>query len=231
MTIGALRLMTAYPTMTAPTPKGPNMTSTATASTAAEPTNVPEARDVVGPPGFLFCAVTFGAILLALDTNSRASLGGLVQTALLWLLIAVVWLLRLALALWQARGRMSAAHWARWLAIPLVLGVIFGITSTDVVKRTRFDLSRGALDQMAVDVMAGGSLDRGWVGLYDVGIAERTANGVAVVIDDSGFGRWGFAFSADGEPRESEDNYSGLWTSAEYEQLDGNWWVFSQGWD
>ena len=84
---------------------------------------------------------------------------------------------------------MSAAHWARWLAIPVALGLVFAITRTDAVKQARFDFSRGALDQMAADVMAGGSLDRGWVGLYNVGAAERTANGFWFVIDDSGLGR------------------------------------------
>ncbi len=207
------------------------MTSSASASTTAERPPVPEAPDVIGPPGVWFFVVTLAAIVLALDANSRASLGALIPAALFWLLVGVTWLLRFTFAVWQSRGRMSAAHWARWLAIPILLGVVFGITRTDVVKRTRFELSRGALDQMAMDVMAGGSLERGWVGLYDVGIAERTANGVAVVIDDSGFGRWGLVFSADGTPKDSEDNYSGLWTSAEYEQLDGNWWVFAQGWD
>jgi hypothetical protein len=126
---------------------------------------------------------------------------------------------------------MSAAAWARWLAIPLALALMFGITRTDAVKQARFDLSRGALDQMAGDVMDGGSLDRGWVGLYNVGTAERTANGFWFVIDDSGLGRWGLAYSPNGEPKESDANYDPLWTGAWFEHLDGPWWIFQQEWD
>jgi hypothetical protein len=179
----------------------------------------------------MFYVVTLGAILLALDTNSRASISGLLLTAPIWLLLAVIWLLRFGLAVRANRGRMSAAHWARWLVIPLALGLVFGITRTDAVKDARFDLSRGALDQMAVDVTASGSLDRGWVGLYNVGTAQRTANGFWFVIDDSGIGRWGLAYSPDGEPKESNDTFDPLWTGAQFEHLDGPWWIFSQSWD
>jgi len=44
-------------------------------------------------------------------------------------------------------------------------------------------------------------------------------------------GRWGLAYSPDGEPMESEENYSGLWTSAWFEHLDGPWWIVQQEWD
>ncbi len=33
----------------------------------------------------------------------------------------------------------------------------------------------------------------------------------------------------DSGPR--EDNYSGLWTGAWFEHLDGPWWIFHQSWD
>jgi hypothetical protein len=206
------------------------VTSTTTATTLETP-RAPGSRRIIGPPGLLFYIVTLGAILLALDANSRDSFWLFLLSAPIWLLLAAIWLFRFGLAVRANRGRMSAAHWARWLAIPLALGLVFGITRTDAVKDARFDLSRGALDQMALDVMASGSLDNGWVGLYNVGTAERTANGFWFVIDDSGLGRWGLAYSPNGEPKESEDNYDPLWTGAEFEHLDGPWWIFSQSWD
>jgi hypothetical protein len=178
-----------------------------------------------------FYLVTLGAILIALDANSRSSFWLLLITAAIWLILATVWLIRFVVAIRVNRGHMSPAIWARWLVIPLALGLVFGITRTDAVKDSRFDLSRGALDQMANDVMAGGSLDRGWVGLYNVGTAERTANGFWLVIDDSGLGRWGYAYSPDGEPKESETNYHPLWTGAWFEHVDGPWWIFQQAWD
>jgi hypothetical protein len=189
------------------------------------------ARRSLGPPGIWFYVVTLGAILLALDANSRDSFWLFAVTAPIWLALAVVWLVRFAYAVRANGARFSPAVWARWLVIPVGLGLVFAITRTDAVKQARFDLSRDALDHMAGEVAAGGSLDRGWVGLYDVGTAERTANGFRFVIDDNGLGRWGLAYSPDGQPQESEANFDPLWTGAWFEHLDGPWWIFRQEWD
>ncbi len=185
----------------------------------------------MGPPGVLFYAIVVAAIVFAIDTNSRSSFVQLMLAVPIWLAIAVAWLVRFLVALGNTRGRMRPAHWARWLAIPLAMGVVFAVTRTDALVRARFDLSRAALDDVAGEIEAGGSLERGWVGLYDVGTAERTANGFWFVVDDSGLGRWGFAYSPDGEPMESEDTYSPLWTGAWFEHFDGPWWTFEQSWD
>jgi hypothetical protein len=207
------------------------MTDAQTAATSLQSTRSVTGRTFAGPPAVLFFLVVVAAILLALDTNSRDSLGGLLLSVPVWLLLAAVWLARFVWAISRTKGRMRASHWARWLAIPIALGLVFAVTRTDAVKQARFDLSRSALDEMAADVMNGGPLDRGWVGMYNVGTVERTTNGFRFVIDDSGLSRWGLAYSPEGEPKESEDNYSELWTGATFEQLDGRWWVFWQEWD
>lgn len=208
------------------------MKNTATAASARELPRPAATRRFAGPPGVLFYLVTTGAILLAIDTNTRQSLGLLLLTVPIWLGLGGVWGVRFLMALRETRGRMRSAHWVRWFAIPLTLGLVFAITRTDVLIEGRFDLSRGALDAMARDIEAGGSLEHGWVGLYDVGTAERTDNGFWFVIDDSGLGRWGIAYSPDGEPRESDENFGdGLWTGAWFEHVDGPWWVFHQEWD
>ncbi len=207
------------------------MTNDTTGWTAVEMPNAVAPRKALGPPGVLSYAAVVGAILLALDTISRESLGLLLVTVPIWLGLAGIWFVRLLMTLRETRGRMPAAHWVRWLAIPIALGMAFAVTRTDTLVQARFDLSRGALDSMARDIEAGGSMDRGWVGLYSVGATERTANGFWFVIDDSGLGRWGLAYSPGGEPKESEDNYSGLWTGAWFEHLDGPWWIFHQSWD
>jgi len=207
------------------------MTNTTIAPSALEPPRPGAVRKLAGPPGVLFYLVIIGAILLAIDANTRQSLWLLLLAVPIWLGLAGLWGVRFLMAIRETRARMSAAHWARWLAIPLALGLVFAVTRTDVLFQGRFDLSRGALDEMARDIEAGGSLERGWVGLYDVGTAERTDNGFWFVIDDSGLGRWGLAYSPDGEPKESEEYYSGLWTGALFEHLDGPWWTFEQGWD
>jgi hypothetical protein len=206
------------------------VTSSTTAGTALGPAE-PLVRKTLGPPGVVFFVVTLGAILLAIDANTRQSLGTLFLTVPLWLLLAGVWTVRLLMALRSTRARMPGSHWARWLAVPLALGLVFGATRTNLLIEARFDLSRGALDEMARDIAAGGALQRGWVGFYDVRTVERTENGFWFVVDDSFLGRWGLAYSGDGEPRESEENYSGLWTGASFDHVDGPWWTFQQSWD
>jgi hypothetical protein len=207
------------------------MTNPATVVTATEAPRQSAARNLAGPPGVLFYLVTIGVILLGIDANTRQSLGLLLLTVPVWLGLAGVWSVRFLMALRETSAKMRAADWARWLAIPLALGLVFALTRTDILIQGRFDLSRGALDEMARDIEAGGSLQRGWVGLYDVGMAERTDNGFWFEIDDSGLGRWGLAYSPDGEPKESEETYTGLWTGATFEHLHGPWWTFQQEWD
>jgi hypothetical protein len=208
------------------------MTNTTTAESTLEPRRPAVAWKLAGPPGVLFYVVTIGVIVLAIDTNTRQSLGLLLLSVPIWLGLAGVWGVRFLMALRETRARMGAAHWARWLGIPLALGLVFALTRTDILIQGRFDLSRGALDEMARDIGAGGSLQRGWVGLYDVGTAERTDNGFWFVIDDSGLGRWGLAYAPDGEPKESGENFGdGLWTGASFEHLDGPWWTFQEAWD
>lgn len=185
----------------------------------------------VGPPGKLFSLATAVAIVIAVEASSRASLVTNLIAAPVWLVIAGAWVMRFAVAASRTRLRMPIAHWTRWLVIPVAMGLVFFLARTDVLFDTRLALSRGAMDQMAADVMAGGPADRGWVGLYHVGEVERTANGLRFVVDDSGLYRLGFAWSPDGEPQLTEDNYSPLWTGATFEPVGGGWWLWSEAWD
>jgi hypothetical protein len=184
-----------------------------------------------GPPGILFYVATIAGAVLALDANSRGSLGALLLAVPLWLALAVVWLIRFVTAARRTRLRMSATDWFRWLAIPIVMGFVFLVTRTDAVVNARFDLSRGSMDQVATEVMSGGSTDPGWVGLYDVSEVQATANGMRFVIEDNGFSRRGFAYSPDGEPVLTEENYSPIWTDTTFKPAGGNWWFWSESWD
>ena len=190
-----------------------------------------KSRTRVGPPGLLSILITAAAILLALDTNSRMSWTGFFLTALVWLVLAGAWFLRLIAAVASGGWRLPPTEWVRWLVIPAALAVVFAITRTDAVFDARFSLSRGALDAMAADVMAGGAPGDGWVGLYNITEIERTANGFRFVIDDSGLGRVGFAYSPDGDPELSDDNFSPLWTGATFQPMGGPWWVWWEEWD
>jgi len=189
-------------------------------------------RPIVSP-GIVFYSVTLGALVLAVDANTRGSLDLLLVTAPIWLAIAIVWVLRLLLAGGRARWRLSAAEWARWLVIPLAMGGVFAITRTDALINARLDLSRGAMDAMAADVLAGGPTNRGWVGLYDVGAVDVTGNGLRFVVDAGALGRWGFAYATAGEPVfiDDEEEAAGLWTGARFESIGGGWWRWIEEWD
>jgi hypothetical protein len=168
---------------------------------------------------------------MALDAASRSSFFAMMIAVPLWLLLAAVWATRLAATVTGGGLRMSAAAWARWLLVPAAMGTAFALSLSDVPFEVRLALSRDAIDQMAADVMAGGSTERGVVGLYIVGHVETTANGIRFVLEDCGLSRHGLAYATDGEPRLTDDNYSPLWTSPLFHPVGANWWLWSEGWD
>jgi hypothetical protein len=105
-----------------------------------------------------------------------------------------------------------------WLAIPLAFAVAVRLTETSIPSHVRLALSRGAMDQAAAEVVAGGSTDRGWIGLYPAEHVERTANGMRFLIPGAGFiDEVGMAWSASGEP-------AGVEGTDEYQPLEGGWW-------
>jgi hypothetical protein len=188
-------------------------------------------RWAVGPPGILFYLASVIAILIALDANSRMSFITFMIAGPIWFVIAAVWLGRFAWTVSHIQGQMPIADQLRWLVIPAAMGLIFLVTRTEVVFQTRLNLSREALDQMAEEVMAGGPTERGWVGLYNVGAVERTANGLRFEVDDSWLYRLGFAYSPAGEPALTEANYSPLWAGTSSESIGGGWWLWTEEWD
>jgi hypothetical protein len=195
------------------------------------PAPTPASRWAVGPPGALLYLAAGIAILIALDANSRMSLITFMIAGPIWLVIAAVWLGRFARTVSRIRGQMPLADQVRWLLIPAAMGLAFLVTRTDVVFQARLNLSRGALDEMATEVMAGGSTQRGWVGLYNVGEVERTANGFRFEVDDSWLYRLGFAYSAEGAPELTEANYSPLWAGTSTKSIGGGWWLWTEEWD
>lgn len=184
---------------------------------------------LLGPPGVLFYIATAFAIVVALDANSRASFWMLLVAFPVWVLMAAIWFLRFVGAAWTERLRFSRRHWARWLIVPVVMGLVFALTRYDVPFDVRLAASRGAMDQVAAEVMAGGSTDRTWVGLYPVQGVERIPNGIRFLIDDSGLGRMGFVYSTASQPASLDD--SPLWCCDSYEPIGGGWWIWTQEWD
>jgi hypothetical protein len=185
----------------------------------------------VGPPGAFFYLAAAVAIVIALDANSRMSFITFMIAGSIWFVVAAIWLVRFAWTVFYIHRQMRIAEQVRWLVIPAAMGLVFLVTRTDVLFQGRLDLSRSALDEMATEVMAGGPTDRGWVGLYNVGEVERTANGFRFEVDDSWLYRLGFAYSTDGEPELTEANYSPLWAGTGMRSIGGGWWLWTEEWD
>jgi hypothetical protein len=132
--------------------------------------------------------------------------------------VAGVWLIRVLAAAWATGLRMPIRHWFRWLAIPVAFAIAGGLTRTSIPHDDRLALSRGAMDLAAAAIVAGGSIDRGWIGLYPVEHVERTANGMRFLIPGAGFiDQVGMAWSASGEP-------AGVDGTDEYHALGDGWW-------
>lgn len=198
-------------------------------TTLADPTTPPatspaslEGHGIFGPPGILFYLATMAAIVIAVDANSRGAFTMAMLALGVWALVAFGWLIRFLGAAWSKRLRLPATHWLRWLVIPVAMGLVFLWTQTDGPSSARLALSRGAMDQAAVEVMAGGSVDRAWIGLYPVQQVERIGNGMRFLIADSGFiDRVGLAYSTDTRP-------GGIDGTDEYEAIGGGWWSWVQ---
>ncbi len=177
---------------------------------------------VAGPPGWIFLAVAAIAIAFGLDANSRDSFDTAMLTVPVWFILAGTWTVRFLLMAWKTRLRRPVGQWIRWLVIPVALGTVFVLTSFEVPFDVRAALSRGAMNQAAAEVMAGGSTNRGWIGLYPVEQVERIPNGMRFLISGSGFlDRTGFAFSTTGMPDTND-------AADEYEPLDGGWFLWVQ---
>lgn len=177
------------------------------------------AFDLLGPPGILCWLGTGFASLTVLDASSRDSIDmTILAIPTLWF-VAGCWLLRWLAAAWAARFRLAPILWLRWLAIPAFLGAAWMLAIGGVAADARYSASRTGMDQAAAEVIAGGSIERGWIGLYPAELVERTDNGMRFLVAGSGFiDRSGYAFSSDGSPRVSYDDGAG------YAELGGGWW-------
>jgi hypothetical protein len=86
------------------------MTNTTTVASTLEPPQLAVLGKLAGPPGVLFFVATVGAIVLAIDTNTRQALWLLLSSVPIWLGLAGVWGVRFLMALRETRARMGAAH-------------------------------------------------------------------------------------------------------------------------
>lgn len=198
---------------------------TATLSTAR-----PTTRVSLGPPGLVFWLFVGFAILAGLDTNSRQSFTEFLWVAPLWLAIAGWWLLRFGWWVYAVGSRSRSRTWLAWLLVPAAMGIVFLLVRQNVPYNVRLSLSRPAMDQAAAEIIAGGSTDRAWIGLYPTDVVERVPGGMRFAVEGSGFlSRWGFAYAVDGDPAAGE--FDPLWCCDSYEPIGGGWFRWFQEWD
>jgi hypothetical protein len=170
--------------------------SRASVSDTTDASIPPEPRrllpELVRPPGLILLATTGVAVLLTIDADSSRSMGALFLALPMWLLVGVIWVSRFLLML-GGRPWPTGRAWLRWLAIPALALLTFGFVRTDLPMRIRFELSRGAMDQLADDVAAGRVTDHaGLVGLYGVSGLEDWGSSTRVVVGGLGWETFGF---------------------------------------
>jgi hypothetical protein len=176
------------------------------------------------PPGVAFYVAAIIASLYAVWVSSVGSVGTF-ALPMLWLPFCFLWLVRFVGALVVTAFDVRPTEWLRWIAVPVILGLAFLLTMSDVPFRARLALSRGAMDQVAAEVMAGGSTSRSTIGLFEVEQVERIPRGMRFLVSTAGFiDRKGFAYSTDGMPADPDGH-------ATYEHLDGNWWIWTDRFD
>lgn len=72
--------------------------------------------------------------------------------------------------------------WTDGLGVPLILGVVYVLARTTVPFDVLLSLSRDGMNQAAVEIMARGSTDRSWIGLYPIGRVEWIPNGMRFTV-------------------------------------------------
>ena len=175
------------------------------------------------PPGVSFYAAVGLAVLMALWLSSLRSEVGQWATALVWLSIAGLWVVRVV---GSARGRLRSrrAAWIRWLAIPAIFGLAGLIIWSGAPFAVRLALSQAGMDQAAGEVIAGDTIERQWIGLWAVDDVERIPGGMRFIVASGDSNeRWGFAYSETGGRPAIMDGEDA------YEPLAGNWWIWTSG--
>lgn len=135
-----------------------------------------------------------------------------------WILIGLYWLFRLV-----GMGVVGRNPFQRPLLriafAPAVVLVCLGLIFFNVPAETRFQLSKGAMEEYAVRVTANPDApipDR--VGWYQITDPQLIPEGVRFIVEGAGpIDRYGFAYSPDGPPKDRGRYH--------YSHVDGPWYL------
>ena len=186
-------------------------------------------RDVLswrlGRPFLVAVASAAFMTLWAFSVPGGPDMGVFVFLMLGWMAIGALWLLRLLAALIAGGfGRVSGV-WQWWVTPVVIVLATAGLLVTSAPLLVRFELSQGAMEELAREATANGALPRpDRVGLFPVERVTRFQGGMRFLVKGAGFlDPGGFAFSPDGRPPNlgGEDHYF---------HLEGPWYVWQESW-
>jgi hypothetical protein len=179
-------------------------------------------RSLFSPPGWRFGVLT--GVVFALSCWSISVPGSYFGWVLtcdgLWLLIGLIWLVRLIIALATTRREI---RWRNWLIQPAFVVALAALAFADAPLRTSYLINRGAMNAQARAVLAGKdpqTIHR--IGLYRVSWAQKTSpTSFQFIIDGAGFiDPVGFAYSKKGPPPAV--------SPSTYEHWDGPWYTWTE---
>ena len=173
-------------------------------------------------PALIAIAATLLSAAVALEASSRTSPFQLAIAAVVLVVLSLGWLLNLA-AIWRnVRRKTVLALQLRGIIMLVVAAGTFGSVALDLPFKTRLALSRPAMDMVAAEILAGGTTERSWIGLWPVEHVEVFDGSMSFFIDGSGFmTRVGLAYS----PKDAPPDPDGF---VEYVDLGGGWWRWTE---
>lgn len=141
-----------------------------------------------------------------------------------WMVVGLVWLIRLGLSLAILKADFFSRRALTWLLPPVLLVSTATAALTGVATAGRFYVSRPALDSYARSFLAGeADRDPLFIGTYPVKEVQTIEDGVRFLVRGAEFlDEYGFAYSPNRRPeRIGEDNYV---------HLNGPWYVWEKSW-
>jgi hypothetical protein len=136
--------------------------------------------------------------------------------------LSLAWLLDLAASWTNERRRTARARQLRGVIMLVVATGTFGAVALDLPFTVRLALSRPAMDSVAAEILAGGTAERSWIGLWPVAHIEAFDGGMSFFIDGSGFmTRVGLAYSPGVAPPDPDGDL-------EYVDLGRGWWRWTE---
>jgi hypothetical protein len=105
---------------------------------------------------------------LGIVASSGAETGLSLLAGSVGLTIGFVWMVAFIIGSQDTRLIFSRRAWARWTLPPAIFFISVALMMSGVPADARFELSKPAFDQAAVNARAGTSYGPGWIGLINV---------------------------------------------------------------